>query len=85
MYENTLTLSQLSFIGLQNGWPTDLLHQSDADHNEQAAFWAVSDQVNFLLAGGNWAHPTLAPYWAALQLGADLCPPAVEDESQSFC
>lgn len=71
--------------GIQDGWPADILHQSDANHHEQAALWKGPQQVNFLLAGGHWAHPALAAYWSTLQLGSDFCPPAVEDESQSFC
>ena len=71
--------------GLQDGRPLDLLHQSDADHHEQAAAWPGPEQVNFLLAGGHGAHPPAATYWSALQLGADLRPPPVEDEPQSFC
>uniref|UniRef100_A0A8C7YUG1 Myosin VIIAa n=1 Tax=Oryzias sinensis TaxID=183150 RepID=A0A8C7YUG1_9TELE len=31
------------------------------------------------------AHPPAAPHWSALQLGPDLRPSAVVDESQSFC
>ena len=70
--------------GLQDGRPADLLHQPDADHHEQAALRAESQQVNVLLAGGRQAHPAPASHWPALQLGADLRLQAVADEPQSL-